>query len=67
MGYKKSAALSLENASENFKGFIVESGASRHCVSDPTMFSKLEQNSSSKTVKSASGFDHVIRGQGARD
>ena len=28
------------------------------------MFSKLEQNSSSKTVKLASGIHHVIRGQG---
>jgi len=53
-------ALSLENASENLKSFIVDSGASRHFVSDPTMFLKLEQNSSSKTVKSASGLDHVI-------
>ena len=61
------AALSLENVSENPKDFIVDSGASRHFASDPTMFSKLEQNSSSRTVKSASGFDHVIRGQGEID
>jgi hypothetical protein len=53
------AAFSLENASENLKGFIVDSGASCHFASDPTMFLKLEQNNSSKTVKSASGFDHV--------
>ena len=61
------AALSLENVSENPKGFIIDSGASRHFASDPTMFSKLEHNNSSRTVKSTSGFDHVIRGQGEID
>ena len=32
------AALSLENASQNLKGFIVDSRASRHFANDPTMF-----------------------------
>ena len=61
------AALVLENASENLKGFIVDSGAPRHFASDLTMFSKREQNSSRKTVKLASGFDHVIQGHGEID
>ena len=61
------AALSLENASENLKGFIVDSGASPHFASDPIMFSKLKHNSSCKIVKSASRFDHVIRAQGEID
>ena len=56
------AVFSIENVSENLKDFIIDSGASCHFASDPTMFSKLEQNSSSKSVKSASGVDHVNRG-----
>ena len=60
-------ALSLENASENLKGFIVDSGASLHFASVPTMFLKLKHNSSFNIVKSASRFDHVIRAQGEID